>query len=241
MNPRPKHPPAARRRARPRPHGQPLPVAAVAAPIQAANPIEASVASARRPSPRAAADLDRRMPPRRAVVPGELQPIRLPPAAQLDHVGATGLKTARPAPLDGLDGPADGVRMLRLETEDIDCIAELAYDYAISGAHEVARVLYTGLVALEPRVAHHRLGLGLALDRRGQTDAAREQFEIAAQLDPTEPTPLVNLAELRLAVGDRRRALSLLNSADSLRFDNDRLRTKIRSMIDIILQGARRE
>ena len=169
-----------------------------------------------------------------------LIPVRLRASLRFEHMGETGLKPARRG-VDSTQPVAmnEPVELLALESEDIDCIAELAYEYAMSGAYEVARVLYAGLVALRPSDAHHRLGLGLALDRLDRTEEAIAEYREAARLEPRHPIPRINLAEHMLSRRDYARARTTLREARALCATQSPLQQKVDSMLGIIASRYR--
>ncbi len=170
-----------------------------------------------------------------------LRPIPIDESLQLTHMGATGLKPASATVEPSSTHDVVDVRPLALPADDVDNIAELAYEYAVSGAYEVARVLYAGLVALRPDDARHRLGLGVALDRLGRTAAAEAEYRRAARLEPTDPRARVNLAELCLARGEWSSARALLNEARRCpAAPQSPLATKIAAMLRIIYSRTTR-
>ena len=179
--------------------------------------------------------------PRDASQPESVQlcPIQPNPYADLDRVDSTRFREAlRRAEgeksSEDVDFDSTLVQPLTFLPEDIEIVTELAYDYLMSGAFEVARVLYLGLVALEPGRGHHRLGLGLALDRLGRPEAAERQYAAAARCAPDDPLPLINMAELALARSDRPRAKRLLDEAAHLDHSDERIPRKARSLRSLI-------
>jgi Tfp pilus assembly protein PilF len=96
---------------------------------------------------------------------------------------------------------------------DLWAIAEVGYHYLRSGGYRLAAVIFEGLAALQPDEPYHQLALGLAQDHLGEDAAARAAYEKALRLDPADPRPELNLAELSLAGGDHARARLLLARA----------------------------
>lgn len=169
-----------------------------------------------------------------------LQPVSRPHPIPMDRVDATAFRKALTEPSVTASVPEGDLQPLRLDQSELDCIAELAFEYVTSGADEVARVLYAGLVALEPRQPHHRLGLGLALDHLGHAEAAERQYSVAAELAPSDPTPLVNLAELAIQRQDTRKARSLLERALDRCGADSEIRRKSRALLSILDVRERR-
>lgn len=95
----------------------------------------------------------------------------------------------------------DRARLLRVEIWlDTDQVHQ-----ALGAIEDLAR--------LHPRApAVHNL-LGLARDAVGDREGATEAFRVGSQLDPRFAAPLVNLARIERASGDRARARTLLEQA----------------------------
>lgn len=180
---------------------------------------------------------DRKYPsarrPRAKPVEGQSVPAgRLPPAANKRAEGraASPAKNLAPVPKRTRSVPPP------LEQRDLACVAELAYDYLMRGFFEVARTLYEGLVHIDPECAHHRLGLGLALDRLGLPREADAEYGAAIALAPQDPIPVINRAEARLALKDGRSARRLLAHALALPCEEPQVIQKARSMLRILDQ-----
>ncbi len=94
--------------------------------------------------------------------------------------------------------------------DDLMVVADIAYHYMMNGAHVLAKTLFEGLRSIDPAEPYFALALGLANDRMGDYAEAKENYVVAAKLDPRDGRPLVNLAELAFLDGDRPRAKQLL-------------------------------
>jgi Flp pilus assembly protein TadD len=92
-------------------------------------------------------------------------------------------------------------------------IAEIGYHYLMNGALELASVVFEGLHAIAPDESYFALALGLVRDREGDKESAVALYARAASLDPRDPRPDVNRAELAIERGDRAVAKALLESA----------------------------
>lgn len=97
-------------------------------------------------------------------------------------------------------------------TEELYGIAEIGHQYIRSGGHRLAKVLFEGLVAVAPDTPYFWLGLGHVHDHLGDKAEARAAFEAVIRLDPNDPVPEVNVAELDLEAGQRRRAIQRLRA-----------------------------
>jgi Flp pilus assembly protein TadD len=96
--------------------------------------------------------------------------------------------------------------------EDLFALAEIAYHYLLSGGVRIAEIVFAGLVAIEPREAYFALALGMCHDRQGRREQAIAEYARASRLDPKDPRPRINMAELALEAGDRAKARQLLRA-----------------------------
>src|SRR5262249_23628808 len=123
--------------------------------------------------------------------------------------------------------------------EELFGLAEIGYHYLRAGGFKIAGVIFEGLAAVEPREPYFALAMGLAADHLGDRKKAAACFERAARLDATDGRAEVNLAELALDAGDKRRAINLLrNGAKKAHAKNDSaLANKANAMLALL--GAR--
>lgn len=149
----------------------------------------------------------------------------------MDRVDSTSFRKALDAPV--LREPQAELQALVLAAEDIDAVEEIAFEYLMAGAHDVARVLYGGLVVLAPRRVSVHLGLGLAWDRLGQTERAARAYERAAKTAPAHPMAYLNLAELHLR-SNPRRAEAFLRAARKRTRPDTPLHLKVESLQALI-------
>lgn len=99
------------------------------------------------------------------------------------------------------------------DREDLFALAEVGYHYLMNGATDLARIIFEGLTAVDPREAYFALGAGLAADNDDDARAAVAFYRRASQLDPTDARPDINRAELYIAAKDRTSAQKLLRRA----------------------------
>jgi len=88
--------------------------------------------------------------------------------------------------------------------DEAKAIAELGCDLAAAGRLEEARVLFEGLVEMNPQDAAARAALGTVYQRQGRLQEAVAEYSAAIELDATQPVALANRGELRLKQNDRR-------------------------------------
>lgn len=82
-------------------------------------------------------------------------------------------------------------------------IAQLGCDLAAAGRLEEARVIFSGLFAMNPNDAGVAAALGTVLHKLGRFDEALAAYAEALAVDPKNPVALANRGELRLQSGDR--------------------------------------
>lgn len=81
-------------------------------------------------------------------------------------------------------------------------IAETGCELAESGRLEEARVLFEGLVEMNPRDAGAHAALGTVYQKLARLPDALQSYSLAIGLDPLHPVALANRGELRLRSGD---------------------------------------
>lgn len=89
-----------------------------------------------------------------------------------------------------------------LTFEDAKAIAEIGCDLAAAGRLEEARVLFEGLVEINPKDAAARAALGTVYQKQGRLEDAVSEYTAAIGLDEQQPVALANRGELRLRRND---------------------------------------
>lgn len=95
-------------------------------------------------------------------------------------------------------------------SEDLMAIAEIGYHYLFSGGYNLALPLFEGLQAIDPTEGYFAAALGLVHDHLGNLEEAELWYRKAAALDPGDPRPEINRAELRILKADFAKARELL-------------------------------
>ena len=83
-------------------------------------------------------------------------------------------------------------------------IARIGCDLAAAGRLEEARVIFSGLLAMNPKDSGAAAALGTVFHKLGRADDARKAYDEALAADPNNPVALGNRGELRLMTGDAR-------------------------------------
>ena len=81
-------------------------------------------------------------------------------------------------------------------------IAEIGCDLAAAGRLEEARVLFEGLVEMNPKDAAARAALGTVYQKQGRLQEALAEYTTAIEIDSMQPIALSNRGELRLRRSD---------------------------------------
>jgi Flp pilus assembly protein TadD len=104
---------------------------------------------------------------------------------------------------------------------ELYAIAHMAYFYLNQGKTEEAKVLFEGLVALDPMNGYYYRALGVIFYKLGDSERALRQFGYAIRVFPKRPHAYVNRAEVNIALGkaakaqkDLQMALSLMTSKE---------------------------
>ncbi|MBL93075.1 MAG: CesD/SycD/LcrH family type III secretion system chaperone [Myxococcales bacterium] len=99
---------------------------------------------------------------------------------------------------------------------ELYAIAHMAYFYLKQGKTEEAKVLFEGLVALDPMNGYYYRALGVIFYKLGEADRALRQFGYAIRVAPGLPHAYVNRAEVNLALGKGPKAAKDLKQALAL-------------------------
>lgn len=87
--------------------------------------------------------------------------------------------------------------------EEAKAIAQVGCDLAAAGRLEDARIIFEGLVEMNPKDSASRAALGTVYQKLGRTDEAIVEYNAALAQDSKNPVALANRGELRLKKGDR--------------------------------------
>jgi len=87
--------------------------------------------------------------------------------------------------------------------EEAKAIGEIGCDLAAVGRLEEARILFEGLVEVNPKDAAAHAALGTVYQKQGRLKDAMESYATALGVDPTQPIALANRGELRLRQSDQ--------------------------------------
>jgi Flp pilus assembly protein TadD len=82
-------------------------------------------------------------------------------------------------------------------------IAQIGCDLATAGRLEEARVIFAGMVTLNPKDSAAAGALGSVLQKLGRIDEARDEYTRALAIDPKNVVALCGRGELRMRSGDR--------------------------------------
>ncbi len=93
-------------------------------------------------------------------------------------------------------------------------LAGVGYHYIRNGGYKLAEVIFQGLTEVSPSEAYFALALGLTQDYLGKKESARVHYGRALKIDPQDPRPELNLAELDLEAGHKSRAIERLRRAE---------------------------
>lgn len=91
-------------------------------------------------------------------------------------------------------------QIVGLSEEELYAIASQGYYLFLQGKSEPARVLFEGLVAIDPRNAYYYRALGAIYWRLKEPQKAVRQFTYAIRVAPNEVSSYVNRAEVYVAL-----------------------------------------
>ena len=90
-------------------------------------------------------------------------------------------------------------QIVGLSEEELYAIANQGYYLFLQGKAEPARVLFEGLVAIDPRNAYYYRALGAIYWRLKESQKAIRQFTYAIRVAPREISSYINRAEVYVA------------------------------------------
>ncbi|MFL5318488.1 MAG: tetratricopeptide repeat protein [Myxococcaceae bacterium] len=99
--------------------------------------------------------------------------------------------------------------------EEAKAIAQVGCDLAGAGRLEEARIIFEGLVEMNPKDSAARAALGTVYQKLGRSDEAMVEYSASLAQDPRNPVALANRGELRLKAGDRNGFTDLAMAIDS--------------------------
>lgn len=104
-------------------------------------------------------------------------------------------------------------QIVGLSTEELYAVATQGYHFFLQGKLQPARVIFEGLVAVDPRNAYYYRALGAIYWREGEPQKAIKQFTYAIRVAPQDISSYVNRAEVYVADKEFARARTDLNKA----------------------------
>ena len=90
-------------------------------------------------------------------------------------------------------------QIVGLSEDELYAIASQGYFLFLQGKIEPARILFEGLVAIEPRNAYYYRALGAIYWRLKEAQKAQKQFSYAIKVAPKEISSYINRAEVYVA------------------------------------------
>lgn len=97
--------------------------------------------------------------------------------------------------------------------EELYAIAAQGYNFFLQGKTEPARVIFEGLVAIDPKNSYYYRGLGVIYLQMKDLEKALRQFSFAIRLTPKDMVSYINRAEIYMAMKNFKEAESDLNKA----------------------------
>lgn len=91
-------------------------------------------------------------------------------------------------------------QIVGLSDEELYALASQGYHLFLQGKSEPARVIFEGLVAIDPRNAYYYRALGAIYWRLKEPQKALKQFTYAIRVAPREISSYINRAEIHVAL-----------------------------------------
>lgn len=126
-------------------------------------------------------------------------------------------------------------QIVGLSEEELYAVASQGYFMFLQGKTEPARVIFEGLVAVDPRNAYYYRALGAIYWRLKEGQKALKQFTYAIRVAPREVSSYINRAEIYVAQRQFQQARADLRTALQYAGPNDgALVSKARAMLRMI-------
>jgi len=90
--------------------------------------------------------------------------------------------------------------------EELRAISQAGYFFLMQGKNEQARILFEGLIAVDPGNDFYYRALGVLFQKTGDDEGALKQFSFATQINPGSPYAYVNRAEILISRGESNKA-----------------------------------
>lgn len=122
------------------------------------------------------------------------------------------------------------------DRDDLFVIAEIAHGYLFSGNARLALQFYEGLNAIAPDEGYFALSLAVAHEELGDQKQAARWYQEACRLDPKDARARINLGQLLLRAGSRRKAARCFSDGLSLarRSGEQALEKKARAILEYL-------
>ncbi len=121
--------------------------------------------------------------------------------------------------------------------EELFRISQLGYTLFLNGKVSDAKVVFEGLVAVDPRKEYYYRALGVVYHRLGDAERALRQFSHAITVSPQSVAAFVNRAEVHISRRDMDKALADLEQA--IRYSghhSDPLGRKARALRSLLMR-----
>ena len=129
-------------------------------------------------------------------------------------------------------------QIVGLSEEELFAIAGQGYLMFLQGKTEEARVIFEGLVAVDPKSAYYYRALGAIYWRMNKAQRALKQFTYAIRVAPHEIASYINRAEVLVSQQQFSEARQDLNEALKRGRQTDgALLNKARAMLALLPQG----
>ena len=121
-------------------------------------------------------------------------------------------------------------------SEELYCLSQLGYTLFLNGKVRDARIVFEGLVAVDPRNEYYYRALGVVYHREGDAERALRQFGHAITVSGRRSVAAyINRAEVHISRRDLERAMVDLDAAIRLSVDpHDPLYRKARALRSLL-------
>lgn len=130
-------------------------------------------------------------------------------------------------------------QIMDLDDNELYVLANQGYTLFMQGKTEDARIIFEGLITLDPKNAYFYKALGSIYWRLGHSQKALRQFTYAIRVDPHDIANYINRAEVHVAAKDFAYARQDLEQAlDRAQPQDTPLMRKAKAILKMIPRGA---
>lgn len=119
--------------------------------------------------------------------------------------------------------------------EELIAVADIGYTLIQQGKNDDARILFEGLIAIDPANEYYYRALGNIFHKLGDSERAIKQFSYAIRVKPEMPYAYINRAEIYISLNAYAQAETDLRAAlDRIDVHEQQLSKKVWALLKVV-------